>query len=87
MASHYEIASSNHYRVQLNNYLQANGGTQRLSWGNSQDGPRHCPNWIAHAYLDGTECGRAVGRSLEQAKEEAARQVLRHILASKYTRS
>ena len=66
MASHYEIASSNRsfygtntspmlttlpdYRVQLNNYLQANGGTQRLSWGNIKDGPEHRPNWTAHAY-------------------------------------
>ena len=36
--------------MQLNNYLQANGGVRLLSWEVYQSGPLHQPSWTAIAY-------------------------------------
>lgn len=38
------------WRMQLNNYLQANGGVRLLSWEVYQSGPLHQPSWTAIAY-------------------------------------
>lgn len=38
------------FRMQLNNYLQANGGARLLSWEVFQTGPLHQPMWTAIAY-------------------------------------
>ena len=38
------------YRMQLNNYLQANGGARLLTWEVYQSGPLHQPLWTAIAY-------------------------------------
>lgn len=36
--------------MQLNNYLQANGGARLLTWEVYQSGPLHQPSWTAIAY-------------------------------------
>ncbi len=36
--------------MQLNNYLQANGGARLLTWELFQSGPLHQPSWTAIAY-------------------------------------
>ena len=38
------------YRMQLNNYLQANGGARLLTWEVFPSGPQHQPMWTAIAY-------------------------------------
>lgn len=44
---------ANYHRIdnvmQLNNWLQVNGGTRRLTWGEHRFGPEHCPLWRAAA--------------------------------------
>lgn len=40
---------STDYRMQLNNYLQANGGSRILTWEVYQTGPLHQPMWTAVA--------------------------------------
>ncbi|KAI0674793.1 hypothetical protein C8Q78DRAFT_1008912 [Trametes maxima] len=65
-----------HWRMELNNYLQANGGRGMLTWDVSQSGPLHQPMWTAIAYIRGVEYGRAYGSSQNAVKEEAARQTL-----------
>ncbi|KZT04614.1 uncharacterized protein LAESUDRAFT_727783 [Laetiporus sulphureus 93-53] len=70
------MGESNHWRMKLNNYLQANGGNHILSWDISQSGPLHRPVWAAVAYIRGVEYGRSTGSSQDAVKEEAARQTL-----------
>ncbi|KAI1791275.1 hypothetical protein LXA43DRAFT_434077 [Ganoderma leucocontextum] len=70
------MAESYHWRMQLNNYLQANGGVRLLTWDVYQTGPLHQPSWTAIAYIRGVEYGRAYGSSQAAVKEEAARQTL-----------
>lgn len=38
------------WRMQLNNYLQSNGGARLLTWEVYQSGPQHQPSWTAIAY-------------------------------------
>jgi hypothetical protein len=38
------------YRMRLNNYLQVNGGTERLSWTFLEHGPQHQTTHVAIAY-------------------------------------
>ncbi|KAI0371080.1 hypothetical protein BV20DRAFT_1035428 [Pilatotrama ljubarskyi] len=70
------MSSINHWRMQLNNYLQANGGAHLLSWEVYQSGLLHQPMWTAIAYIRGVEYGRASGSSQNAVREEAARQTL-----------
>ncbi|KAF9652935.1 hypothetical protein BDM02DRAFT_3108587 [Thelephora ganbajun] len=80
------MSSPNHYRMQLNNLLQANGGTGRLHWGEPiKGGFEHSPTWTVIASLDGMEYGRGTRGTLGAAKEEAARQVLRRLSALNFT--
>ncbi|KAF9651704.1 hypothetical protein BDM02DRAFT_3110142 [Thelephora ganbajun] len=83
----YPLSRLSDYRMQLNNLLQANGGTGRLRWGDPiNKGPDQCrPHWTINAFLDGMECGRGDGANLGQAKEEAARQVLMHFSSLNFT--
>ncbi|PCH43846.1 hypothetical protein WOLCODRAFT_153903 [Wolfiporia cocos MD-104 SS10] len=74
------MAESNHWRMQLNNYLQSNGGARSLTWEVAQSGPLHQPMWTAIAFIRGVEYGRSVGPSQNAVKEEAARQTLTALL-------
>ncbi|KAF4622865.1 hypothetical protein D9613_002255 [Agrocybe pediades] len=46
----------------------------QVSYQAEQAGPPHQPTWSVRCFLNGTECGRGMGKSQKQAKEEAARQ-------------
>ncbi|CCM00691.1 uncharacterized protein FIBRA_02730 [Fibroporia radiculosa] len=70
------MGESYHWRMQLNNYLQSNGGSKILTWDVYQSGPQHQPVWTAIAYIRGVEYGRSMGSSQGGVKEEAARQTL-----------
>ncbi|EIW63167.1 uncharacterized protein TRAVEDRAFT_141867 [Trametes versicolor FP-101664 SS1] len=70
------MASIDHWRMRLNNYLQANGGVHLLGWDVFQSGPLHQPMWTAIAYIRGVEYGRSCGPSQYAVREEAARQTL-----------
>ncbi|KAH9858520.1 hypothetical protein C2E23DRAFT_864436 [Lenzites betulinus] len=70
------MASADHWRMRLNNYLQANGGVHMLTWDICQSGPLHQPMWTAIAYIRGVEYGRAFGTSQNAVREEASRQTL-----------
>ena len=50
IASLTSCLSRTDWRMQLNNYLQANGGSRLLSWDVFQSGPLHQPSWTAIAY-------------------------------------
>ncbi|KAF9652933.1 hypothetical protein BDM02DRAFT_3258165 [Thelephora ganbajun] len=80
-----------HYRTELNNFLQVNGGPRRLRWETSQHGPQHELIWTAICYttlpstyskptVDETEYGRASGHTLGHAKERAAHMTHRALL-------
>ncbi|KAI0633652.1 hypothetical protein C8Q77DRAFT_1116171 [Trametes polyzona] len=70
------MAAMDHWRMRLNNYLQANGGTHLLTLETYQSGPLHQPMWTAIAYIRGVEYGRACGPSQNAVREEASRQTL-----------
>jgi hypothetical protein len=40
------------WRMQLNNYLQVNGGTTRLQYMDVASGPAHKPTWHCTAYSE-----------------------------------
>ncbi|KAI0661137.1 hypothetical protein C8Q70DRAFT_968919 [Cubamyces menziesii] len=80
------MAASNHWRMELNNYLQANGGSHILSWDLFQSGPLHQPMWTAVAYIRGVEYARAFGPSQNAVKEEAARQTLAALMGDRRRR-
>ncbi|GBE81375.1 hypothetical protein BKA93DRAFT_601984 [Sparassis latifolia] len=77
------MAESFHWRMQLNNYLQSNGGVHLLTWEVYQVGPLHAPSWTAMAYIRGVEYGRCTGYSQGAVKEEAARQTLVALFADR----
>ncbi|KAH9915126.1 uncharacterized protein B0H18DRAFT_1042656 [Fomitopsis serialis] len=62
-----------HWRMQLNNLLQANAQLGTLEWEltcrQGHQGP-----WTAVAYVGDTEYGRGLGMSKNAAKEAAAKQ-------------
>ncbi|OSX67184.1 hypothetical protein POSPLADRAFT_1042444 [Postia placenta MAD-698-R-SB12] len=66
---------SNHYRMQLNNYLQSRRELE-LDWRMSHEGPNHAPIWTAKAYIGEREYGAGRGTSQGAAKEAAAKVVL-----------
>ncbi|KAH9894962.1 hypothetical protein C8Q73DRAFT_692428 [Cubamyces lactineus] len=80
------MAASNHWRMELNNYLQANGGSHILSWDVTQSGPLHQPMWTAVAYIRGVEYARTFGPSQNAVKEEAARQTLAALMGDRRRR-
>ncbi|KAF9652934.1 hypothetical protein BDM02DRAFT_3265950 [Thelephora ganbajun] len=69
--------TTQHHRTQLNNWLQVNGGPERLDWESFRVGPQNDPTWTAICLIDGVEWSRAEASTLAAAKEEAARKVLR----------
>ncbi|KAI0745103.1 hypothetical protein C8Q76DRAFT_606149 [Earliella scabrosa] len=83
---HVLTRSSADWRMQLNNYLQANGGVRLLTWEVYQTGPLHQPSWTAIAYIRGVEYGRAYGPSQSVVKEEAARQTLNALISDRRAR-
>ncbi|KAI0812450.1 hypothetical protein BC629DRAFT_1589215 [Irpex lacteus] len=68
--------SENHWRMQLNNYLQGNGGTKMLSWEVYPSGPSHEVVWTATVFIRGAPYARCVSSRQNTAMEEAARQTL-----------
>jgi len=77
------MVESHHWRMQLNNYLQSNGGVNILTWEVYSVGPLHRPTWTAIAYIRGVEYGRSTGASQGAVKEEAARQALLALYADR----
>ncbi|KAF9792857.1 hypothetical protein BJ322DRAFT_1103317 [Thelephora terrestris] len=76
-----------HYRTELNNYLQVNGGPSRLQWKDVKDGPQHRPTWTAICYIDGTQYAKVSKNNLSEAKEEAARVAHRALLFDRFRES
>ncbi|KAH9945643.1 hypothetical protein B0H21DRAFT_693865, partial [Amylocystis lapponica] len=74
------------WRMQLNNYLQSNGGSRLLTWDVQQSGPLHQPSWTAVAYIRGVEYARCTGSSQNGVKEEAARRTLAALQADRAAR-
>ncbi|KZT08417.1 uncharacterized protein LAESUDRAFT_811503 [Laetiporus sulphureus 93-53] len=68
--------STSEWRMQLNNWLQANSKRNALTWDVSTSGPKHAPTWTAIAYIDGVQYGRGTGVSRNVATEIAAEQTL-----------
>lgn len=65
--------SDSHWRMQLNNYLQANGGTRMLTWDVYSTGPPHQVVWTAITYIRGAQYAKAVSSRQNAAMEDAAR--------------
>ncbi|KAJ3530477.1 hypothetical protein NM688_g7702 [Phlebia brevispora] len=65
--------SDNHWRMQLNNYLQGNGGTKKLTWEIYSEGPSHQILWTAITYVHGVQYARVQSSRQNAAAEEAAR--------------
>jgi len=73
------MPAETHYRMNLNNYLQARHGSKAktlLTWECEKTGLEHKPSWVAIAKLDDVEWGSGTGTSLDAAKEAAAAAVL-----------
>ncbi|KAL7281159.1 hypothetical protein ACG7TL_004467 [Trametes sanguinea] len=70
------MAAYNHWRMELNNFMQSHGGTHLVAWDATPTGPPHQPVWTAIVYIRGIEYARAYGPTRDAAKEEAARQAL-----------
>ncbi|KAF9786709.1 hypothetical protein BJ322DRAFT_667790 [Thelephora terrestris] len=64
---------TDHWRMQLNNYLQVNGGAQRLRYLDVPSGPAHKPTWSCTAYIDGVPYAAGTGTEKGEAREVAAR--------------
>jgi len=67
--------------MQLNNFLQSQGGTSRLDWHEWMNGPIHQPRWHFVCYIDGIVRGHGSGVSKSEAKESAAHRALTELLA------
>ncbi|KZT08416.1 uncharacterized protein LAESUDRAFT_769853 [Laetiporus sulphureus 93-53] len=65
------------FRMDLNNWLQANSIPSALTWKISSRGPKHAPTWIAVAYIDEIEYGAGSRATKGAAMEVAAEQTLR----------
>ncbi|KZT27573.1 hypothetical protein NEOLEDRAFT_1043160, partial [Neolentinus lepideus HHB14362 ss-1] len=70
------------YRMQLNNFLQVNGGTQQMHMSASNNGPAHAPQWTVVVRINNIEYGTGVAPTLNEAKEAAAQQTLVQIRAN-----
>ncbi|KAI0768700.1 hypothetical protein BD413DRAFT_605189 [Trametes elegans] len=77
------MAASDHWRMQLNNFLQAHGGPQILGWTVFTTGPQHQPMWTAITYVRGVEYAKVHGSSQNAVKEEAARRTLAALQADR----
>ncbi|TBU34438.1 hypothetical protein BD309DRAFT_946270 [Dichomitus squalens] len=65
--------STDHWRMQLNNYVQRNGLQNFVSWTQPvPSGPRNAPTWTIAVFFNGTEYGRGSSTRLDSAKEIAA---------------
>lgn len=78
------MAESNHWRLHLNNLLQASLGTHALRWEAYQDGPQNVAPWVAIAYIQNVEWSRGSAHTLGAAKEEAARRAYRILYRQLY---
>ncbi|KZT18165.1 hypothetical protein NEOLEDRAFT_1184528 [Neolentinus lepideus HHB14362 ss-1] len=74
---------ADHWRMQLNNYLQASQQNDILTWEQACSGPAHARVWTAIAYIRDIEYGRATASTAAAAKEEAARQTLAALYAER----
>ncbi|KAI8975900.1 hypothetical protein BD414DRAFT_497264 [Trametes punicea] len=83
---HFSMTAYNHWRMELNNYLQAHGGVHLLSWDVFTSGPAHQPMWTAIVYIRGIEYARVFGTSQNAVKEEAARQALAALMGDRRRR-
>ncbi|TCD60259.1 hypothetical protein EIP91_010451 [Steccherinum ochraceum] len=75
--------SDQHWRMQLNNYLQSNGGTRMLQWEVYSTGPPHQIQWTAITYVRGVEYARCVGTRQGVTMENAAKQTLDALYADR----
>ncbi|KAJ3483498.1 hypothetical protein NLI96_g6278 [Meripilus lineatus] len=71
---------ADHHRMNLNKFLQVNGGVNRLDWKINSSGPESSQTWIATAKIDGVEYGRGSASSKAAAKEIAAQQALQALV-------
>ncbi|OSD01283.1 hypothetical protein PYCCODRAFT_1468721 [Trametes coccinea BRFM310] len=44
------MAAYNHWRMELNNFMQSHGGTHLVAWDATPTGPPHQPVWTAIVY-------------------------------------
>ncbi|KAG2367717.1 hypothetical protein BDR07DRAFT_1392751 [Suillus spraguei] len=73
----------NHYRMQLNNYLQRRFGTagpQGLRLDKSSSGPEHAPCWTVIVYFRDYEYGRGQATSKTSAREIACQMALQALM-------
>ncbi|KIP08285.1 hypothetical protein PHLGIDRAFT_29632 [Phlebiopsis gigantea 11061_1 CR5-6] len=75
--------SESHWRMQLNNFLQSNGGTRMLTWEVYSSGPPHAVVWTAITYVRGAQYARAVSARQSVAMEEAAKTTLDQLQANR----
>ncbi|KAI0344830.1 hypothetical protein BDW22DRAFT_1354991 [Trametopsis cervina] len=75
--------SDNHWRMQLNNFLQGNGGTKMLSWDVYSSGPSHQVVWTAITYIRGVQYAKCVSTRQNAAMEDAAQQTLNVLYADR----
>ncbi|KAI0361112.1 hypothetical protein OH77DRAFT_1516127 [Trametes cingulata] len=68
---------SEHWRMDLNNYVQINNLGPYVQWTQHQTGPRNAPTWTATVIFNGVEYGRGSATNLGAAREIAAEQALR----------
>ncbi|OBZ68388.1 hypothetical protein A0H81_11595 [Grifola frondosa] len=52
---HRNIKMSDHWRMELNNYLQRSHGTRVLKWEHTHIGPQNDLTWTAYAFINGLE--------------------------------
>ncbi|KIP11720.1 hypothetical protein PHLGIDRAFT_114299 [Phlebiopsis gigantea 11061_1 CR5-6] len=76
--------SGDHWRLKLNNLMQATYGVQNLRWEQYQAGPQHTAPWTAIAYIRNVEWGRGSSHILADAKEAAAQMAYRALYKEVY---
>ncbi|GJE96725.1 hypothetical protein PsYK624_129310 [Phanerochaete sordida] len=75
--------SESHWRMQLNNYLQSNGGTKMLTWEVFHAGPPHAVVWTAITYIHGAQYAKCINARQSAAMEEAAKSTLDQLQAQR----
>ncbi|KAI0715082.1 hypothetical protein C8Q76DRAFT_729525 [Earliella scabrosa] len=76
--THLQLAMSDHWRMQFNNYCQRNNLQAYVSWPNPmQTGPQNAPTWTASVYFNGIEYGRGSANTVGAAREIAAEMALK----------
>ncbi|KAL5495028.1 hypothetical protein ACEPAI_490 [Sanghuangporus weigelae] len=65
--------------VQLNNFLQAKGERDQISWIYEDTGPQNDKTWHATVKYKGEVIGYATAKNKVPAKEDAARQALTYL--------